>query len=152
MKSSSGYEMIFVVLFFFAELFVSLKVGISIGFARSVIWILSTMVVGGLLLRLSPYALVSNFQTFSFGGFDLKDVQTASMAYLFGAVLLVVPGVLSDLIAVLLLGYTLCLHLLATIRPTRSRHRDPFHEGENNVIDVEIVDESDGSDSDIRSC
>jgi len=140
--------MIFVVLLFFAELFVSLKVGISIGFARSVVWILSTMLFGGILLRLSPYALMNNFQTFNFGRFDLRDVQNASISYLFGAVLLIVPGVLTDGIGVLLLCYTLCLHLFAKIRPARPERHDPFDKGEENVIDVEIIDDADCRDAD----
>lgn len=144
--------MLFVALLFFAELFISLKVGIAIGFGWSVIWIFATMIVGGLLLRLSPYALMSNFQTFNFGQFDIRDVHNASMAYLLGAILLIIPGVLTDLIGTGLLGYTLYLHLFATIRPKRTpQNFDPFNEGDNDVIDVEIVDESDRRDLDRRS-
>ncbi|WP_292657419.1 FxsA family protein [Nitratifractor sp.] len=144
--------MIFVLLFFFAELFVSLKVGIAIGFGWSVVWILSTMAIGGILLRLSPYALWNNFQTFNFGRFDVRNVHNASMAYLMGAILLIIPGVLTDLIGAGLLLYTLYLHLFARIRPTpHNKAYDPFSEGDNNVIDVEIIDELDRGDSDRRS-
>ncbi len=142
--------MLFLVLLFFAELFVSLKVGIVIGFGWSVVWILSTMVLGGLLLRLSPYALMSNFQSFNFGRFDVRDVHNASIAYLLGAILLIVPGVLTDLLGVGLLLYTLYLHMFATMRPTRQEpYKDHFtDEGEPHVIDVEIVDECDRSERD----
>ena len=142
--------MLYLLLLFFAELFVSLKVGIAIGFGWSVIWILSTMVAGGLLLRLSPYALMSNFQSFNFGRFDVRDVHNASMAYLLGAILLIIPGVLTDLIGMGLLLYTLYLHLFATMRPTRkTEYRDHFtDEGEQNVIDVEIIDDGDRCDDD----
>ena len=142
--------MLYLLLLFFAELFVSLKVGILIGFGWSVIWILFTMVLGGLLLRLSPYALMSNFQSFNFGRFDVRDVHNASMAYLLGAILLIIPGVLTDMIGAGLLLYTLYLHLFATMRPThRTEYKDHFtDEGEPNVIDVEIVDDDDRSDTD----
>jgi len=142
--------MLYLLFLFFAELFVSLKVGILIGFGWSVIWILSTMVLGGLLLRLSPYALMSNFQSFNFGRFDVRDVHNASMAYLLGAILLIIPGVLTDMIGAGLLLYTLYLHLFATMRPTqRTEHKDHFtDEGEPNVIDVEIIDDDDRSDTD----
>ena len=136
--------MLYILILFFTELFVSLKVGTIIGFGWSVVWILSTMIVGGLLIRLSPYALMSNFQTFNFGQFDIRDVHNASMAYLLGAILLIVPGVLTDLIGVALLLYTLYLHLFARIKPTTKTSYDPFNEGEeSNVIDVEIIDKSD---------
>ena len=142
--------MLYLLLLFFAELFVSLKVGILIGFGWSVIWILFTMVLGGLLLRLSPYALMSNFQSFNFGRFDVCDVHNASMAYLLGAILLIIPGVLTDMIGAGLLLYTLYLHLFATMRPTqRTEYKDHFtDEGEPNVIDVEIIDDDDRCDID----
>ena len=143
--------MLFLLLFFLAELFVSLKVGIVIGFGWSVFWILSTMILGALLLRLSPYALWSNFQTFNFGHFDINDLQGASMAYMIAAILLIIPGVLSDILGAGLLIYTLYLHLFARIKNKQKRSLDPFYEGENNVIDVEIIDESDRNDSD-RYC
>ena len=145
--------LLFLLIFFFAELFVSLKVGMVIGFGWTVIWILVSMTVGILLLRLSPYALMSNFQTFNFGRFDIRDVHNASLAYLFGAILLIVPGVLSDLLGIGLLLYTLYLHLFATMRPTqKTAYKDHFtDEGEANVIDVEIVDDCDRLDTDRRS-
>ncbi len=145
--------MLFVVLLFFAELFVSLKVGLVIGFGWSVVWILGTMLLGGLLLRLSPYALMSNFQSFNFGAFDVRDVHNASMAYLLGAILLIIPGVLTDFMGLGLLAYVLYLHLFATMRPAVKREpKDHFmEEGEPHVIDVEIVDECDRSDPDHRS-
>ncbi len=153
-RCSNGSEMLlFLLLFFFAELFVSLKVGMMIGFGWTVTWILVSMAVGIVLLRLSPYALMSNFQTFNFGRFDIRDVHNASLAYLLGAILLIVPGVLSDLLGVVLLLYTLYLHLFATMRPTpKTSYKDHFtDEGESNVIDVEIVDDRDRLDTDRRS-
>ena len=141
--------MIFAVLLFFAELFVSLKVGTVIGFGWSVVWILSTMFLGALLLKFSPYALINNFQTFNFGRFDVRDVHNASMAYLLGSVLLILPGVLSDLLGAGLLLYTLYLHLFAKIRPNpKQQTYDPFNKGEEDVIDVEIIDEPDRRDPD----
>ncbi|WP_456432028.1 FxsA family protein [Nitratifractor sp.] len=133
--------MIYLLLFFFAELFVSLKVGIVIGFGWSVVWIVGTMLLGGLLLRFSPYALMQTFQYFDFGRLGLRDVHNAAMAYLAGAILLIVPGVLSDLIGAALLLYALYLHLLATMGPKTPK--DHHFQGEDDVIDVEIVDGSD---------
>jgi 2-isopropylmalate synthase/UPF0716 protein FxsA len=91
---------------------------------------------------------MSNFQTFNFGQFDIRDVHNASMAYLLGAILLIIPGVLTDVIGVGLLAYTLYLHMSATIRPKQHPQHDPFNKGDTDVIDVEIVDEPDRSDLD----
>ena len=138
--------MLFFVLLFFAELFVSLRVGIAIGFGWTVVWIVGTMILGGVLLKLSPYALWNNFQSFNFGQFDIRDVHNASIAYLTGAILLIIPGVLTDIIGAGLLLYTLYLHLLAKMRPKQNINNNFYdNEGDDNVIDVEICDER-GSD------
>ena len=138
--------MIFVLLLFFSDLFVSLKVGITIGFGWSVLWIVGSMLAGGVLLRLSPYALMGNIQQFGTGRFSINDTHNASFSYMFGAIFLIIPGVLTDLAGLVLLLYTLYLHLFATMRPKQSGHQQM--EGEENVIDVEIVDEYHSCDSD----
>jgi UPF0716 family protein affecting phage T7 exclusion len=141
--------MLLFVLLVMADFFISLKVGIEIGYLASVVWIVSSAIVGIVLLRLSPYALISNFQSFNFGEFDIRDVHNASMAYLLGAVLLIVPGVLSDFAGIALLAYTLYLHLFAKMRHNERKDREKF-EGVDNVIDVEIVDEFDSCHLDSR--
>lgn len=137
------------------DFFISLKVGLMIGYLASVLWIILSAILGIALLRLSPYALISNFQTFDFGQFDIRDLHNASMAYIGGSILLIVPGVLTDAIGVALFIYILYLHLFATMRP-KSQRRDyksdlNEKEGENDVIDVEIVDEPCVGDSTRRS-
>jgi len=141
--------MLLFVLLVMADFFVSLKVGIEIGYLASVVWIVSSAIVGMVLLRLSPYALISNFQSFNFGEFDIRDAHNASMAYMLGAVLLIVPGVLSDFAGIALFAYTLYLHLFAKMRHNERSDREKC-EGEDNVIDVEIVDEFDSRHLDSR--
>ena len=142
--------MLFLLIFlFFAELFVSLKVGLIIGFGWSVVWIVVSSIIGVLLLRLSPYALWSNFQSFNFGNFDIQDVHNASIAYLIGSILLIIPGVLTDILGVALLLYVLYLHLFARIKPSIKQENNNFkqQEGETDVIDVKIIDERSSIDS-----
>jgi len=126
---------------FFAELLVSLKVGLIIGFGWAVVWILATAVLGYGLIRLSPYALMQTFNTMNLRDFtDMRNAQNAALSYLFAAVFLIIPGVLTDAIGILMLFYSLYLRLFATMRPkTKSKH----FQGDNDVIDVEIIDESD---------
>jgi len=137
--------MLIILLFIMADFFVSLKVGIEIGYLNSVIWILGSMFAGIILLRLSPYALIATFQSFSFGQIGARDVQNASMAYLFGSILLIIPGVLSDMLGVGLLLYSLYLHLFAKMQPKQDINFQQ-NKGDDNVIDVEIIDECSSSD------
>ena len=125
---------------FFLELFVSMKVGDMIGFVPSVLWILLTMVAGSTLLRLSPYTFMGNIMSAQMGKLDLKSANNASMSYLLGALFLIIPGVITDLLAVLLLLYTLYLRLLAKMRPQQvNKYKET--KGDSDVIDVEIIDE-----------
>ncbi len=135
-------------IFLMTDFFVSLKVGIEIGYLNSVLWIIGSAILGGILLRLSPYALMSSFQSLSFGEFDIHDVQNASLSYLIGSILLIIPGVLSDTIGLGLVMFSLYLHLFAKIRPKKYNNFQNFNQNqgeENEIIDVEIIDKCDNS-------
>jgi UPF0716 family protein affecting phage T7 exclusion len=129
---------------FFGELLASLKVGLLIGFGWSVVWIIASAAVGGLLIRLSPYALMHTFNTINLSGFDVRNAQNAALSYLFAAILLLIPGVLTDGLGLVMLLYTIYLRLFATMRPNNSH----THKGDDDVIDVEIIDEFDGRNAD----
>lgn len=137
-----------ILIFFLADFFVSLKVGIEIGYLNSVLWIVGSSILGIVLFRLSPYTLMSSLESFSFGEFDILDVQNATISYLVGAILLIIPGVLSDFIGLVLVMYSLYLHLFAKIRPRRYDNFQSFNQNEgeeNEIIDVEIIDKCDNS-------
>lgn len=125
--------------FLLLELYLSLSVGEAIGFLWSVIWIVVTMIVGVQLLRLSPFAVMGNLQSVKMGKLSLKAFENASTAYFIGAILLIIPGVLSDMLGVLAMCYTLYLHFVAKITPEQTNFK--HKQGEDDVIDVEVIDE-----------
>ncbi len=126
---------------FVAELLVSLKVGLVLGFGLSVIWITASAVLGYALIQLSPYALMHAFQSMNMQNLsNMRNAQNAALSYLFAAILLIVPGVLTDGFGILMLLYSLYLRLFATMRPNTKFNQ---HQGDDDVIDVEIIDESD---------
>ena len=131
--------------FFFLELFVSLKVGENIGFLGSVLWIIFSFSIGMMLFQKSSQTMMGNMNAMREGKLDMKKFQNASMSYLAGAVLLIVPGVLSDFLGVLALIYTFYLQLVAKITP-KHKHTNFKPKGDDNVIDVEIIDECSPSD------
>ncbi len=132
---------ILVIGLFFAELLLSLKVGLIVGFGWSVVWILGTAALGYVLIRLSPYALMHTFNTMNLNDLtNMRNAHNAALAYLFAAILLIVPGVFTDLLGLLMLLYWLYLRLFATMRPN---NQSPYNKGDDDVIDVEIIDESD---------
>jgi len=137
--------MIFLIVpFLIAELILSLKVVETIGAMWSVVWIIGTIFVGVALLKNSQYAIFGSLNEVSRGKLDLQSFQNASMAYMLGSILLIIPGILSDTFGVMALLYTLYLRFVAKITPERTNLNQ---EGEDDVIDVEVIDEYDRGDS-----
>jgi len=132
--------------FMLLELYLSLYVGERIGFWWSAIWIVVTMILGIRLLQYTPYTMMGNISQVSMGKLSLEEFQNASTSYLVGAILLIIPGVLTDILGVLALGYTMYLRFVAKITPEQTKFNQ--NKGDDNVIDVEIIDEH--SDRDDR--
>ena len=129
--------------FFLIELYLSLKTGESIGFFWSVVWIITSGAMGMILLQNSPHAIMGQMQSVQRGKLDLKKFQDASMSYFIGSILLIIPGVFSDFMGLFALGYTVYLHFVAKITPeqTNFQTNHQTNKGDDNVIDVEIIDE-----------
>ncbi len=125
--------------FFLLELYLSLKTGETIGFFWSVVWIITTAVVGMILLQNSPHAIMGQMQSVQRGKLNLQKFQDASMAYFIGSILLIIPGVFSDFLGLFALAYTLYLQFIAKITPEQTNFKT--NKGDDNVIDVEIIDE-----------
>lgn len=137
--------MIFIIIpFAFIELYLSLKTGETIGFFWSVVWIILSFALGIVLLQKSSQTMMGNMQSMRQGKLDIRRFQNASMAYFIGAILLIIPGVFSDLLGVIALFYTLYLQFMAKITPEQTTHFTK--QGDEHVIDVEIIDEHSHSD------
>ena len=121
------------------ELYLSLYVGEHIGFWWSAIWIVVSMILGFRLLQFTPYTLMGNISHVSMGKLSLEEFQNASTSYLVGAILLIIPGVFTDILGVFALSYTMYLRFVAKITPEETKFNK--NKGDDNVIDVEIIDE-----------
>jgi UPF0716 family protein affecting phage T7 exclusion len=138
--------MIFVAIpFFLIELYLSLKVGESIGFFWSVVWIMLSFMLGMTMLQKSQKTMLGNMAAMQMGKLDMKKFQNASMSYFVGAILLIIPGVFSDFLGVIALFYTLYLQFVAKITPEQTNNNFKS-QGDDDVIDVEIIDEHSRSD------
>jgi len=129
--------MIYILGYFVIELLASIKLGISIGFGWSVVWVILTSIIGVTLLRLSPYAIMGSFAKIGFEKFNIISAQNASISYVLGAILLIVPGIFSDFLGFLLICYTIYLRLFAKMPVQQENYNK---KGDDDVIDVEIID------------
>jgi len=137
--------MVFIVAYFIIELLASIKVGITIGFGWSFVWVVATSLVGVALLRLSPYAIMDSFNKIGFEKFNIISAQNAAISYVLGSIFLIIPGVFSDILGIFLLIYTLYLRIFAKI-PNKSNEFKNY-KGDDDVIDVEIIDSSDSNNT-----
>ena len=71
------------------------------------------------------------------GSLSMQSFKNSATAYFVGSILLVVPGVLSDFLGVFTLIYAVYLQFIAKITPTQKNYKK---QGDNDVIDVEIID------------
>ncbi len=138
--------MIFVIIpFFLLELYLSLKVGENIGFFWSVVWIVLSFMLGMALLKRSSLSMLGNIHAVRQGKLDIRRFQNANSSYLIGSILLIIPGVFSDFLGLFALIYTFYLQFIAKITPEQTNNNFK-NQGEDNVIDVEIIDEYTHSD------
>ncbi|MEA2047885.1 MAG: FxsA family protein [Campylobacterota bacterium] len=138
--------MIFLLIpFALIELYLSLKTGETIGFLWSVIWIILSFMAGMMLFKQSSQTMMGNMQSMKMGKLDFKRFQNVSMSYFVGAILLIIPGVFSDFLGVIALFYTLYLQFIVKITPEQTTHYKT--QGDDDVIDVEIIDKHSRSDS-----
>ena len=137
--------MIFLIIpFALIELYLSLKTGETIGFLWSVIWIVLSFALGMMLLQKSSQTMMGNMHSMRQGKLDLRRFQNVRMAYFIGAILLIIPGVFSDFLGLISLLYSLYLQFIVKITPEQTTHFTK--QGDDNVIDVEIIDEHSHSD------
>jgi UPF0716 family protein affecting phage T7 exclusion len=126
--------------YLFLETYISLHMLESIGAFWATIWTIGTIILGSILLKNSPYAVMGNMHSLQRGKLDVRKFQDATTAYLLGSFLLIVPGVLSDFMGISALVYTVYLQFVAKITPEQPNTYQNT-KGDNDVIDVEIVDE-----------
>jgi len=127
------------------ELFLSLKVGETIGFMWSALWIVSSMMLGFRLLQASSLSMMGNLNAVRSGKLSMKNFQNAATSYLIAAILLIIPGVFSDFLGLIALAYTFYLQFVAKITPEQTNNNFK-KQGDEHVIDVEIIDEHSRSD------
>jgi len=136
--------MIYLIPFLILELFLSLKTGENIGFGWSVIWIVSSFLIGMGLIQNGATSMKKSMAGLSSGKLNMKTFHDSTTSYFLGAILLIIPGVFTDILGAIALLYTFYLQLGGTI--PNSKYKTNINnmnkQGDDDVIDVEIIEPS----------
>ncbi|WP_456323134.1 FxsA family protein [Hydrogenimonas sp.] len=136
--------MIYFLLYLFLEIFVSVEISSAIGPFWTFVEVIGSAIAGLLLLTNFRYTFFENMQAVMEGRITPESFQKQNMASLIGAILLIVPGFLTDIVG-LALQFGLFANIVANRLAKRGRKNEniqttPFQEGESDVIDVEIIE------------
>lgn len=123
-------------IFLVAEIYTSWYVASIIGIWWSIAWIFGMMIIGVALLKRTHIAIALSFQSFLASDISINALYRQNIAYIMGAVLLIIPGILSDIAGVLVLFYAFYLQTIGTISPKASFKPN---KGSDDVIDAEII-------------
>jgi UPF0716 family protein affecting phage T7 exclusion len=123
-------------IFFVAEIYTSFYFASIIGIWWSIVWIFGMIIVGVALLKRLHIAIALSFQSFLASGISINALYRQNIAYIIGAVLLIIPGMLSDIVGFLVLFYAFYLQIMGTISPKTNPKQN---KGNDDVIDAEII-------------
>ena len=139
--------MVYFLVYLFLEVLVSVNISSSIGGLATFFEILFSAFIGISILINFRKTLVENMTAVSYNCIDLEQFQRLNLFTLFGAILLVVPGFLTDIMGVLL-QFSAITSMIVNRYNVKSGNCNASYNYEKNntkdsdVIDVEIIEHS----------
>lgn len=124
--------------YLFFEVIVSVQIAGLLGGIGTFLEIMLTGMIGVALLSNIKTTMAESFQAMSNNCITMKEFQELNIFALLGAILLVLPGIFSDFIGVLM-QFSVFTAMIIT-RYTKMKNTCNPTQGEENVIDAEIID------------
>ncbi len=146
--------MLYFLIYLFLEVVVSVNIASSLGGLATFGEIVLSAFIGFFILVRFQNTLGENMKMVSARAIDLQKFQELNIFTLLGAVMLIIPGFLTDI-----LGLLLQFHVFTSMLVNRFSAKFNTHKTEDfnlnqtkdeNVIDVEIISDSDSGDKPLR--
>jgi 2-isopropylmalate synthase/UPF0716 protein FxsA len=138
--------MIYFIVYLFLEVLISVNISSAIGGLATFFEILLTAFIGISILVNFRKTLVENMTAVSYSCIDLEQFQRLNLFTLFGAILLIAPGFLTDILGALMQFSAFTAMLVNRYNVKSSNCKTSFEEKnikkDSDVIDVEIIDDS----------
>jgi len=137
--------MIYFLVYLFLEVLVSVNISSAIGGLATFFEILFTAFIGITILVNFRATLMENMTAVSYNCIDLEQFQKLNLFTLFGAILLIVPGFLTDILGALM-QFSVFTSMIVNRYNVKSSNCNTSFEEENilkkdsDVIDVEIIE------------
>jgi UPF0716 family protein affecting phage T7 exclusion len=138
--------MIYFLLYLFLEVIISTNIASAIGGLMTFFAIIVTAFIGVSILVNFRKTLVENMTAVSYNCIDLEQFQRLNLFTLFGAILLIIPGFLTDIIGIIM-QFSVFTSMLVNRYHVKSDNCKTFTEEKNiqkdsDVIDVEIISDN----------
>lgn len=138
--------MLYFVLYLFLEVMISVNLSSQIGGFNTFLELLLSAFIGFALLVNFRATLFENMQAFSMQKIDVNEFQRLNIFAVLGAVFLILPGFLTDIIGVLL-QFSVITKMLVNRFTAKSTNQNStrytqtqiHEEKDDDVIDVEII-------------
>ena len=138
--------MIYFIVYLFLEVLISVNISSAIGGLMTFFEILISAFIGIAILVNFRKTLAQNMTAVSYNCIDLKQFQSLNLFTIFGAILLILPGFLTDIIGILMQFSVFTTMLVNRYHFKSGNCKAKFDEEniqkEQNVIDVEIISDS----------
>lgn len=140
----------YLLLYLFVETLVSVAIASSLGGLLTFFEIILSALVGFVIIATFKHSVRQNLEAVARGQISQQEFQKMNLASIGGAILLIIPGFFTDIVGLLLqfqkfasIFATKILKLKNKDQNIQNENFDPFtKKGEDDVIDVEIVDSS----------
>lgn len=136
--------MIYILLYLFVEVMVSVAISSAIGGIATFLEIILSALIGISILINFRKTLKANLTAVSYNCIDLQQFHSLNLFSLLGAVLLILPGFVTD-IAGIIMQFSIITTMIVNRYSVKSKSYTKKHQQnqkDSDVIDVEIISDS----------
>ena len=138
--------MVYFLVYLFLEVLVSVNISSAIGGLVTFFEILLSAIFGLSILMNFRSTIRENFTAVSYNCIDLEQFQKLNLFTIIGAILLIVPGFLTDIIGILL-QFSIFTKMVVNryninSGKCKTQHKQDSLKKDSDVIDVEIISSS----------
>ena len=139
--------MVYFIIYIFLEVLVSVNISSYLGGLITFLEIVVTAFIGISILLNFKDTLIENMTAVSYNCIDLEQFQRLNLFTLFGAILIIVPGFLTDILGSLL-QFSVFTSMLVNRYNVKSgncnikQEQNYTQQKDSDVIDVEIISDS----------